>query len=691
MKHFVFEEKPASLLYWENTSVGNGWSLRMAGQFSRLHRDKKGLERYRKKCLSYGEVRDGVVLPDGQRDCFACVAAQNGVAIQRTNQDPDQCLGHLAVPVFRYQGGHKIFMGVIELVTFIPKESYLTEFNQIDSLLQLLAYSEEDLVDFEDDAGLMAGDDMDTEDVNPPESPATELPFEAASPHPEEMEDANNDRHFEAAASYADFRGSMEEKQADLKAAYSSTEEKISGMQATLEKLAADQGSQFATLLEAFNKIQQEFKDDPVLITKLDEFMDSHKATSQVLSGLPDLFKGVDFQAIQTQQASVLSTLQAQESKISQLSSGYEQLTTKHNELMTCFTDKLVKLSATQENMATELSTLKADTSELKGMVSTILQLLTSVEGEKITPTQRLFQQMNPHRQLKDVSQATTIPVTEPTTEVITEAVPIRSFMPGSTFVLTPPIQTEATITTTSTLPEPTFSTPSQADKGKGIKTTEDSPPKLIKATREVQRDPNEPVLFEVTLHNGKVFRGTNEEVAAALEEDDKIKNELLSRPVISEVATEVIKETKQTIEGEQFLKLQADIIREANQKAKLIAERKQRNYERYVWTMTKTKGEGPITDIIILPYKKNEPIAVTIVRGPRVHERYSPFRPSDFGIKEWDMMVPILTKKKNKCVPDLLQTFTNKYKELEKVAKSLGINHQEALELLISNCSSMK
>ena len=177
------------------------------------------------------------------------------------------------------------------------------------------------------------------------------------------------------------------------------------------------------------------------------------------------------------------------------------------------------------------------------------------------------------------------------------------------------------------------------------------------------------------------MFRGTNEEVAAALEEDDKIKNELLSRPVIAEVATEVIKETKQKIQGEQFLKLQADMIREANQKAKLNAERKQRNYERYVWTMTKTKGEGTITDIIIHPYKKNEPIAVTIARGPRVHERYSPFRPSDFGIKEWDMMVPILRKKKNKCVPDLLQTFTNKYKELEKVAKSLGIDHQQALE----------
>ena len=42
--------------------------------------------------------------------------------------------------------------------------------------------------------------------------------------------------------------------------------------------------------------------------------------------------------------------------------------------------------------------------------------------------------------------------------------------------------------------------------------------------------------------------------------------------------------------------------------------------------------------------------------------------------------MVPILKKKKSKCVPELLSTLSNKYKELEGVAKSLGINHQEAL-----------
>ncbi|PWA36869.1 ADP-ribosylation factor 2-B [Artemisia annua] len=110
------------------------------------------------------------------------------------------------------------------------------------------------------------------------------------------MEDANTDRHLEAVASYADFRGSMEEKQAELQTAFTSSDEKT------------------------LTNLQQEFKDDPILVSKLLEFMDSHKATSKALSSLPDLFKG-------TQQASVLTTLQAQESKITQLSSGHIQST----------------------------------------------------------------------------------------------------------------------------------------------------------------------------------------------------------------------------------------------------------------------------------------------------------------------------------------------------------------------------
>lgn len=173
-----------------------------------------------------------------------------------------------------------------------------------------------------------------------------------------------------------------------------------------------------------------------------------------------------------------------------------------------------------------------------------------------MTPTQRLFRQLNPLRQQHDDTQS-------PST---TEVVPIQSFMPGSTtsvLIISPvvptSIPTEATTTTMEIpmeIPESGFSTPLPTDKSKSIKDTKDSPPKIVKATREVRPDPDAPVLIDITLHNVKVFRGTHVEVVAAMEEDEKIRAKLLSKPMIAEVSKEVIKETKQNIRGEQFLQL---------------------------------------------------------------------------------------------------------------------------------------
>ena len=97
------------------------------------------------------------------------------------------------------------------------------------------------------------------------------------------------------------------------------------------------------------------------------------------------------------------------------------------------------------------------------------------------------------------------------------------------------------------------------------------------------------------------------------MEEDDKLKAEMLSKPVIEKVAEEEIRDTDKPIKNEEFLKIQANLIKKHNEKVRLPNEWKKRNYDRYVWTMTKTKVEGPITDVIIHPFKKNEPICATI------------------------------------------------------------------------------
>nr|GEZ70899.1 hypothetical protein [Tanacetum cinerariifolium] len=62
-------------------------------------------------------------------------AAQTGVPHQRTNSDPNQFLGQLVVPVFRDLGVQKILVGVIELVTLVPKQSHDADLDQIRRLL----------------------------------------------------------------------------------------------------------------------------------------------------------------------------------------------------------------------------------------------------------------------------------------------------------------------------------------------------------------------------------------------------------------------------------------------------------------------------------------------------------------------------------------------------------------------------
>ncbi|PWA84580.1 concanavalin A-like lectin/glucanase domain-containing protein [Artemisia annua] len=396
------------------------------------------------------------------------------------------------------------------------------------------------------------------------------------------LEDTNFDHHLEAAASYADLRANVETFVQKATETKDLTEQGVKDVQTAIEKLGTDQGTQLSSVLKAFQDLQTEFKDDPVLVFKLLEFMDSHKATSKALSELPTLFNWTLREDPQAQPPQQKSSLRLYLYKASCL---YPQLPQHWS-----FTNPI----------HTEATT-------------------------------------------------TTTEVPEPTT--------------------------------TAEVPEPSVNTVQPADKGKAIMTTDVSLPKLVNAPKEVRPDPDAPVLIEIILHNGKVFRGTNEQVTEVMEREDRIKAELLSKPVIAEVAKEVIRETDQSIKGEQFLQLQADMIKEANQKAKLITERKKRNYERYVWMMTKSKGEGPITDILIYPFKKGEPFGATVQRGPRVNEVYTPFKLSDFGIKEWVMMGPILKKKKNKCIPELLGNLTKKYQELERVAKSLGIDHQKALD----------
>ena len=113
--------------------------------------------------------------------------------------------------------------------------------------------------------------------------------------------------------------------------------------------------------------------------------MDSHKATSSALTKLPDLFQSLDLNSIKTHLAAVDQTLAAQHARLTDITSHFESLAKKHNELITCFTDRVTILNKAHTTMQSEIQTLKSETSEIKGMVSTILQLLQSSQAPSVS------------------------------------------------------------------------------------------------------------------------------------------------------------------------------------------------------------------------------------------------------------------------------------------------------------------
>ena len=69
--------------------------------------------------------------------------------------------------------------------------------------------------------------------------------------------------------------------------------------------------------------------------------MDSHKSTSAALSSLHALLREVNFAELKSQQVSILTTLKDQSVHLGKISAGYEVFTTKHNELVDCYTAKI--------------------------------------------------------------------------------------------------------------------------------------------------------------------------------------------------------------------------------------------------------------------------------------------------------------------------------------------------------------
>ena len=81
-----------------------------------------------------------------------------------------------------------------------------------------------------------------------------------------------------------------------------------------------------------------------------------------------------------------------------------------------------------------------------------------------------------------------------------------------------------------------------------------------------------------------------------------------------------------------------------------------------------------PITDIKI--HRNTKPVVISVFRGPKKKhfEVHEPFKFTDFGITELDELRPIILKKQNVVVKDLMKALKLRYEKLERIPEVLGI-----------------
>ncbi|GJZ82141.1 retrovirus-related pol polyprotein from transposon TNT 1-94 [Tanacetum coccineum] len=90
--------------------------------------------------------------------------------------------------------------------------------------------------------------------------------------------------------------------------------------------------------------------------------------------------------------------------------------------------------------------------------------------------------------------------------------------------------------------------------------------------------------------------------------------------------------------------------------------------------TMSNKLKPEPVTDVKIHPNIKLAVLAVYRNNDKRNFKVHIPFKFRDFGINELDKLGPIIEKKKNSIVKDLMTSLGKRYERLKKIPEELGI-----------------
>nr|GEW79060.1 retrovirus-related Pol polyprotein from transposon TNT 1-94 [Tanacetum cinerariifolium] len=114
------------------------------------------------------------------------------------------------------------------------------------------------------------------------------------------------------------------------------------------------------------------------------------------------------------------------------------------------------------------------------------------------------------------------------------------------------------------------------------------------------------------------------------------------------------------------------NLLKDLNGDNETLKERSSRKLK--MWTMLSRLKPESITDVKIHPNFK--PAVLTTYRNndKRNFNVHNPFKFGDFGITELDELGPIIEKKKNFIVKDLMTSLGKRYERPKKIPKELGI-----------------
>ncbi|GKC23761.1 hypothetical protein Tco_1025911 [Tanacetum coccineum] len=119
---------------------------------------------------------------------------------------------------------------------------------------------------------------------------------------------------------------------------------------------------------------------------------------------------------------------------------------------------------------------------------------------------------------------------------------------------------------------------------------------------------------------------------------------------------------------GEKFKKAQDAehevLKREHIQKAKRFMELNKKRVEQYKWTISSRLKPEPITDVKIHPNSKHVVLTMYKNNDKRKFDVHKPFKFANFRITELDELGPIIGKKKNSIVKDLMTSLERDMKD---------------------------